>query len=78
PRRNFFMSSGPSRARVMELERLVNSILPRRSRNVQMPSADDVDLRQTTGIDNLESNEPCFCPAFAPCVGKCHRAFRYW
>nr|CDJ95487.1 unnamed protein product [Haemonchus contortus] len=34
PRRNFFMSSGPSQARVMELERIVNTIVPRQSRNV--------------------------------------------
>uniref|UniRef100_A0A7I4YHJ2 Secreted protein n=1 Tax=Haemonchus contortus TaxID=6289 RepID=A0A7I4YHJ2_HAECO len=79
PRRNFFMSSGPSQARVMELERIVNTIVPRQSRNVQ-PSSDDVEQRPNRAVEKslLGSTAPCFCPAFARCIGNCHRIFRYW
>ncbi|VDP46331.1 unnamed protein product [Heligmosomoides polygyrus] len=75
------MSSGPSRARVMEMERLVNSIFPRRSRAVDDAAtvlAADVRPVELSADDVLDSSQPCFCPVFSPCVGKCHRTFRYW
>ncbi|KAK6039419.1 hypothetical protein COOONC_23076 [Cooperia oncophora] len=73
-------SSGPSRARVMELERLVSSIPPRRSRNAPTPSEDDELTSNTVDNSLLESMayRPCFCPLYAPCIGRCHRLFRYW
>ncbi|EYC45849.1 hypothetical protein Y032_0415g1070 [Ancylostoma ceylanicum] len=78
-RRNFFMSSGPSRARVMEMERLVNSIFPRKTRgDGSADSVEDVRPVVIPAEALIEKNQPCFCPVFSPCVGKCQRTYRYW
>ncbi|KHJ86543.1 hypothetical protein OESDEN_13700 [Oesophagostomum dentatum] len=83
PRRNFFMSSGPSRARVMEMERLVNSIFPRKTRDTTEPIPVEVPpleaVRPLAIAESIpETNQPCFCPVFSPCIGKCYRTYRYW
>ncbi|KAL6740790.1 hypothetical protein Aduo_014110 [Ancylostoma duodenale] len=79
PRRNFFMSSGPSRARVMEMERLVNSIFPRKTRgDGPEDSAEDVRPIVVPAEALIEPGQPCFCPVFSPCVGKCQWTYRYW
>ncbi|WKY05291.1 hypothetical protein Q1695_005920 [Nippostrongylus brasiliensis] len=77
-RRNFFMSSGPSRARVKEMERLVNSIFPRRSRSFERNAIEVAAASPEIQLDDTESSQPCFCPPFSPCAGRCLRAFRYW
>ncbi|CAJ0601498.1 unnamed protein product [Cylicocyclus nassatus] len=82
PRRNFFMSSGPSRARVMEMERLVNSIFPRRTRSGEPIVIDDTVDAQEDGVPShslVQAKLPCFCPPFSPCIGNCYRTYnRYW
>ncbi|RCN44883.1 hypothetical protein ANCCAN_09079 [Ancylostoma caninum] len=70
------MSSGPSRARVMEMERLVNSIFPRKTRgNGPADSAEDVRPIVIPAEALIEPSQPCFCPVFSPCVdtGNCPR-----
>ncbi|KAK6749376.1 hypothetical protein RB195_001781 [Necator americanus] len=75
-RRNFFMSSGPSRARVMAMERLVNNMFPRKTRDAP-DSVGGVPSFESPAENVLESNQPCICPVFSPCIGKCQRSFRY-